>query len=77
MIQNIVLQFNKNDEIQPANINSSDEIEFINNINSSEFKEIIQLSNIKTIQFKTSILIATEYVLLSALQKVSFQYKYF
>src|SRR6266516_5944993 len=68
------MQSNKDDEMQPANINSSDEIESINSISSNEFEpvdndnkeeEITQLSSMETIQSETSTLIATEYVLLS------------
>jgi len=60
--------------MQPADINSSDEIESINTISSNEFEpvdndnkeeELMQLSSMETIQSETSTLIATKYVLLS------------
>jgi len=76
--------------MQPADINSSDEIESINSISSNEFEpvdndnkeeEITQLSSMETIQSETSTLIATEYVLLSlslmSLQIIIRAYSYF
>ena len=84
------MQSNKDDEMQPADINSSDEIESINSISSNEFEpvdndnkeeEITQLSSMETIQSETSTLIATEYVLLSlslmSLQIIIRAYSYF